>query len=87
MKDNYRVLFPQPGAFVNFPLDVCKCSDVTQPQEMDVSIEGRMSSEERVGTCCTPNVSEDLGTLWVLPSCSAALLYEYGPMCQQKLKS
>lgn len=37
VKDNYIDPFSQLGAFANIPLDVCKCSDVTQPPEMGVS--------------------------------------------------
>lgn len=39
VKDNYRDPFPQLGAFVNILLDVCKCSDVTQPPETGVFID------------------------------------------------
>lgn len=64
VKDNYRDPFPQLGAFVNFLLDLCKCSDVTELLEMDVSIDDRMSSEESLGTCCRPGVCESLAALW-----------------------
>lgn len=82
VKDNYRDPFPQLGAFVDFLLDVCKCSDVTELLEINVSIDDRMSSEKNVGTCCRPNVCEGLVCCGFF-----ALLYEYGPRCQQKLKS
>lgn len=74
VKDNYRDPFPQLGAFVNFLLDVCKCSDVTQPLEMDVSIDDIVSSEASVGVCCRPNDCEGLSALWFfgLPRCCFA---------------